>query len=175
MSITQVSSWETLAVWEGRFADGLTEAIELVPAGLRVPGERPAARAELGGRDHRHPDEVASRRLPPHRPRRVPARHRSGVRRRRRLERARGRPRPLLGTQYLQGGDCPVVVASVWLFSKQTEHVGLAPSHVPSVGDITFEAGQVVTAMVYLAWHALAGDMRRRAPARAKGPGSGAR
>jgi NCS1 family nucleobase:cation symporter-1 len=59
------------------------------------------------------------------------------------------------------------VVVSVWLFSNQTEYVGLVPSHVPSVGDITFEAGFVITAVVYLAWHALAGYMRRRAPARA--------
>ena len=59
------------------------------------------------------------------------------------------------------------LVVSVWLFSNQTEYVGIVPSHVPSVGDITFEAGFVITAVVYLAWHALAGHLRRRAPARA--------
>src|SRR5256884_1879272 len=30
------------------------------------------------------------------------------------------------------------VVVSVWLFSNQTEYVGVVPSHYPSVGDITF-------------------------------------
>jgi Polyprenyl synthetase len=55
MSITQVSSWETLAVWEGRFADGLTEAIELA-----CPSE-PRLRAALTrivsaqGDGHRQP------------------------------------------------------------------------------------------------------------------------
>jgi hypothetical protein len=34
---------------------------------------------------------------------------------------------------------------------------------VPSVGDITFEAGFIITAVVYLTWHALAGDRRQRA------------
>ena len=59
------------------------------------------------------------------------------------------------------------MVVSVWLFSNQTEYVGLVPSHLPSVGDITFEAGLVITAVVYLAWHAVAGYLHRRAPARA--------
>ena len=54
------------------------------------------------------------------------------------------------------------LVVSVWLFSNQTEYVGIVPSHVPSVGDITFEAGFVITAVVYLAWHALSGYARRR-------------
>ncbi|MBO0771009.1 MAG: cytosine permease [Actinobacteria bacterium] len=45
---------------------------------------------------------------------------------------------------------------SIWLFSNQTEYVGLVPSHVPAVGDITFEAGFFITAVIYLTWHALA-------------------
>src|SRR6516225_11318179 len=32
------------------------------------------------------------------------------------------------------------MVISIWLFSNQTEYVGVVPSHYPSVGDITFEA-----------------------------------
>jgi NCS1 family nucleobase:cation symporter-1 len=44
---------------------------------------------------------------------------------------------------------------SVWLFSNQTKYVGLVPTHVPSVGDLTFEAGFVITAVVYLTWHAI--------------------
>jgi NCS1 nucleoside transporter family len=45
---------------------------------------------------------------------------------------------------------------SIWLFSNQTEYRGLVPTHVPSVGDITFEAGFFITALVCLGWHAAA-------------------
>jgi purine-cytosine permease-like protein len=45
---------------------------------------------------------------------------------------------------------------SIWLFSNQTEYVGVVPTHVPSVGDLTFEAGFLITAVVYLGWHAVA-------------------
>ena len=47
------------------------------------------------------------------------------------------------------------VVVSIILFSNQTEYVGIVPTHVPQVGDLTFEAGFVITAAIYLAWHAL--------------------
>jgi nucleobase:cation symporter-1, NCS1 family len=56
------------------------------------------------------------------------------------------------------------VAVSVWLFSNQTEYIGVVPSHFPSVGDITFEVGFVLTAIVYLTWHAIAGTYRRTAP-----------
>ena len=55
------------------------------------------------------------------------------------------------------------VVVSIILFSKQTEYVGIVPKHVPSVGDLTFEAGFVITAVIYLGWHALTD--RRSTPA----------
>jgi nucleobase:cation symporter-1, NCS1 family len=55
------------------------------------------------------------------------------------------------------------VVVSVWLFSNQTEYVGIVPTHFPSVGDITFEAGFVLTAIVYLTWHAIARTYRSTA------------
>jgi purine-cytosine permease-like protein len=45
---------------------------------------------------------------------------------------------------------------SIWLFSNQTEYVGLVPKHVGSVGDLTFEVGFLITAVVYLSWHAIA-------------------
>jgi NCS1 family nucleobase:cation symporter-1 len=45
---------------------------------------------------------------------------------------------------------------SIWLFSNQTEYVGLVPTHIGSAGDLTFEAGFLITAVVYLAWHAIA-------------------
>lgn len=43
------------------------------------------------------------------------------------------------------------VVLSVWLFSNQQKYVGPVPSHVKAVGDITFEVGFVIAAVVYLA------------------------
>jgi nucleobase:cation symporter-1, NCS1 family len=45
---------------------------------------------------------------------------------------------------------------SIWLFSNQTEYVGVVPTHVADVGDLTFEVGFVITAVVYLTWHAIA-------------------
>jgi nucleobase:cation symporter-1, NCS1 family len=49
---------------------------------------------------------------------------------------------------------------SIWLFSNQTEYLGLVPRHVPAFGDLTLEAGFVITAAIYLGWHALAGTGR---------------
>ena len=37
----------------------------------------------------------------------------------------------------------------------------MVPKHVPSVGDLTFEAGFVITAVVYLTWRLI----ERRRPA----------
>ncbi len=41
------------------------------------------------------------------------------------------------------------MAVSIPLFSNQTKYVGLVPKHVSSVGDITFEVGFVVAAVVY--------------------------
>jgi NCS1 family nucleobase:cation symporter-1 len=49
---------------------------------------------------------------------------------------------------------------SIWLFSNQTEYVGLVPTHIGDVGDLTFEVGFLITAAVYLTWHAIAGTGR---------------
>jgi NCS1 family nucleobase:cation symporter-1 len=61
------------------------------------------------------------------------------------------------------------VAVSVALFSNQTEYKGPIPTHFPAVGDITFEVGFVLTAIVYLTWHAVARTRERAmaAPARA--------
>jgi NCS1 nucleoside transporter family len=45
---------------------------------------------------------------------------------------------------------------SIWLFSNQSKYVGLVPRHVASAGDLTFEAGFVLTAVIYLAWRLIA-------------------
>ena len=59
------------------------------------------------------------------------------------------------------------MVVSVYLFSNQTEYVGLVPKHVPAIGDITFEVGFVLTAVIYLTWHAITGRAGSRATAKA--------
>jgi purine-cytosine permease-like protein len=48
------------------------------------------------------------------------------------------------------------VVVSVWLFSNQEKYLGPVPSHVKAVGDITFEVGFVLSAIVYLAVRSVA-------------------
>jgi purine-cytosine permease-like protein len=47
------------------------------------------------------------------------------------------------------------IAVSVWLFSNQTRYVGPVPRHFPSVGDLTFEVGFVLTAVLYVALTAL--------------------
>ena len=55
------------------------------------------------------------------------------------------------------------VVVSIWLFSNQTEYIGVVPKSAGSVGDLTFEVGFVITAVIYLAWHTIAGTGRETA------------
>jgi len=52
---------------------------------------------------------------------------------------------------------------SIWLFANQTEYVGLVPKHVASVGDLTFEVGFVLTAVIYLTWRLIADRAARAA------------
>ena len=52
---------------------------------------------------------------------------------------------------------------SIWLFANQTEYVGLIPTHWPSAGDLTFEAGFVLTAVIYLTWRLIADRPARTA------------
>jgi NCS1 nucleoside transporter family len=44
---------------------------------------------------------------------------------------------------------------SIWLFSNQTDYVGVVPKHFPAVGDITFAVGFVVTAVLYVVLRSL--------------------
>jgi NCS1 family nucleobase:cation symporter-1 len=48
------------------------------------------------------------------------------------------------------------MAVSIPLFCNQTEYIGYVPARHPAVGDLTFEVGFVVTAVIYLAWHAIA-------------------
>jgi NCS1 family nucleobase:cation symporter-1 len=50
---------------------------------------------------------------------------------------------------------------SIWLFSNQTRYVGLVPAHAGAAGDLTFEVGFVLTAVIYLTWRLIA-DRRAR-------------
>ncbi len=54
---------------------------------------------------------------------------------------------------------------SIWLFANQTEYTGLLPAHVGSAGDLTFEVGFVLTAVIYLTWRLVADRSSRAAPA----------
>lgn len=47
------------------------------------------------------------------------------------------------------------MVVSIWLFSNQTKYVGLIPRHYPRFGDITFEVGFLVAAVLYAVFFAL--------------------
>jgi NCS1 family nucleobase:cation symporter-1 len=46
---------------------------------------------------------------------------------------------------------------SIWLFSNQTRYIGLVPKHNGDFGDLTFEAGFVLTAVIYLTWRLVVG------------------
>jgi nucleobase:cation symporter-1, NCS1 family len=52
---------------------------------------------------------------------------------------------------------------SIWLFSNQTKYVGLVPKHWDNAGDLTFEVGFVLTAVIYLVWRAVADRSARTA------------
>ena len=41
------------------------------------------------------------------------------------------------------------IVLSIWLFANQTNYVGIVPKHVHQYGDLTFEAGFVIAAVLY--------------------------
>jgi nucleobase:cation symporter-1, NCS1 family len=42
------------------------------------------------------------------------------------------------------------IVVSIWLFSNQSEYVGPIPKHTAAFGDITFEVGFLVAAVLYV-------------------------
>src|ERR1700761_3261167 len=52
---------------------------------------------------------------------------------------------------------------SIWLFSNQTEYVGPIPKHHPGVGDLTFEVGFVLSAVLYAIFYSISSDKRSEA------------
>jgi nucleobase:cation symporter-1, NCS1 family len=49
---------------------------------------------------------------------------------------------------------------SIWLFANQTEYTGPVPSHHPGFGDLTFEVGFVLAALLYALFFMLQGERK---------------
>jgi nucleobase:cation symporter-1, NCS1 family len=52
------------------------------------------------------------------------------------------------------------VGVSIWLFANQTDYTGLVPTHHPAFGDLTFEVGFVLAALLYALFFRLQGAGR---------------
>jgi purine-cytosine permease-like protein len=52
---------------------------------------------------------------------------------------------------------------SIWLFSNQTEYVGLVAKAHPGIGDLTFEVGFVLSALLYAVFFSITHDRREEA------------
>jgi purine-cytosine permease-like protein len=50
---------------------------------------------------------------------------------------------------------------SIWLFANQTDYLGVVPKHHPAFGDLTFEVGFVLAALLYALFFRLQGEGRR--------------
>ena len=62
------------------------------------------------------------------------------------------------------GGFAAMAIAmavSIYFFANQTDYVGLVPKHSPHFGDITFEVGFVLAALLYALFFRLQGDRSR--------------
>jgi purine-cytosine permease-like protein len=53
------------------------------------------------------------------------------------------------------------MAVSIYFFANQTDYVGLVPKHSPHFGDITFEVGFVLAAVLYAVFFRLQGDSSR--------------
>jgi NCS1 nucleoside transporter family len=47
---------------------------------------------------------------------------------------------------------------SIWLFANQTDYVGVLPKHYPALGDLTFEVGFALAALLYALFFKLQGE-----------------
>jgi nucleobase:cation symporter-1, NCS1 family len=54
------------------------------------------------------------------------------------------------------------MVISIWLFANQVKYTGVVPKAHPSVGDITFEVGFLIAAVVYAVLYRALGSQRER-------------
>jgi purine-cytosine permease-like protein len=51
---------------------------------------------------------------------------------------------------------------SIWLFANQTDYTGVVPKHHPAFGDLTFEVGFVLAALLYALFFKLLGESNRQ-------------
>jgi hypothetical protein len=49
---------------------------------------------------------------------------------------------------------------SIWLFANQSDYTGVVPKHAPQVGDLTFEVGFVLAALLYALFFRIQGGSR---------------
>ena len=54
------------------------------------------------------------------------------------------------------------MAVSIVLFANQTDYVGVLPKHDPAFGDLTFEVGFVLAALLYAVFYRLQGEGRRQ-------------
>ena len=62
------------------------------------------------------------------------------------------------------GGFAAMAIAiavSIWLFANQSDYIGVVPTHYPQFGDIAFEVGFVLAALLYALFFRLQGDSGR--------------
>jgi len=62
------------------------------------------------------------------------------------------------------GGFAAMAIAiavSIWLFANQSDYIGVVPTHYPQFGDIAFEVGFVLAALLYALFFRLQGDSSR--------------
>ena len=52
------------------------------------------------------------------------------------------------------------IAVSIWLFANQTDYVGVVPKHHPAFGDLTFEVGFVLAAVLYALFFRLQGESK---------------
>ncbi|HEY2506763.1 MAG TPA: cytosine permease [Streptosporangiaceae bacterium] len=52
------------------------------------------------------------------------------------------------------------IALGIWLFANQTDYVGVVPKHWPAFGDLGFEVGFVVSALLYALFFRLQGSAR---------------
>jgi len=53
------------------------------------------------------------------------------------------------------------MAVSIYFFANQTDYIGLVPKHVGSFGDLTFEVGFVLAALLYAVFFRLQGESGR--------------
>jgi len=52
------------------------------------------------------------------------------------------------------------IAVSIYFFANQTDYVGAVPKHRPAFGDLTFEVGFVLAALLYAVFFKLQGESK---------------